>query len=115
MCFDDDGRLYVAGVEGVARFCHNPAADTWDFDGFLCTSVHAEGMAEGMVVLPDAANDVAFCGGTFVVSAMVPCGKGTYNVGLWVLDQAGGLVRHMNAKECDHLLVPNYLAMRMFD
>lgn len=113
ICFDDAGRLYASGVEGVARFVQS-SAGLWHLDGFLCYSVHAEDVAADIkvVVLPVAPSDVAFAHGMFVVSAHGHV-NGELVQGLWVLDGAtGALLKHIDTG-AHGMVSPNYLALRM--
>lgn len=118
LCFDDGGRLYVAGLEGVARFCPDPANDNLlCFDRFLCRSVHAEGcpVEDGMVVLPAGASDVAYAGGMVVMSAHGTVGAGQnphHAQGLWVLNaQTGALLKHIDTAR--RMSCPNYIALTL--
>lgn len=115
LCFDDNGVLYVAGREGVARFRPDPAQNGIPslFAGFLCRSVHAQDGApvgDGAVMLPAAAKDVSYSNGVFVVSAHEYAWDSS-PAGLWVMDAQGTLLKHINTKVMDN---PTYLALRQF-
>lgn len=110
LCFDDQGRLYVADVAGVKRFRRDDN-NAWVFDGFLCVSVYADDddVPAGANVLPRAAHNVRFCDGKLVVSSYT---EEEHLPELWVFDGDEVLLRRFAAEEVGDFDMPTFIAVR---